>query len=396
MSIRNKIKVLNILTTIEDGGLEMLVHNIYHGLDENVYDLNVCTLLPYKDTFISQGFKRICSETYHLNFVNKNIGFKGFFENLIGVFSLARLLHKNNYDIIHSHEFFAPFVTRISVIINKILHPTKKPIIFVTYHNIYSWLKPVHHITNRFLSIFTKKIVCVSHSVLMDSIQKEKIPRNKFEVIYNGMNPDNFYPDGNLRNKERLELGYKKTDFVIGNVGAISVRKGQIYLLKAFNNIKNDFPNLKILLVGSPRKHELYVYDEMLDYIKKNNLTDFVKIHNTTPKINAIYNSLDLFVMSSVTEGFGLSAFEAMLTEKICIFSDIPVYKEIIIEGETGFFFKSKNSNSLAEVLTKVLNNIPNYEELKGFGRRYVMENFTLTRMVEKYDRLYKGVNVDN
>jgi glycosyltransferase involved in cell wall biosynthesis len=210
-------------------------------------------------------------------------------------------------------------------------------------------------------------------------------------VIYNGMDQRIFFPDEALRNKTRKELGYKETDFVIGNVGVLSVRKGQIYLLKAINKIRRNFPKVKVLLVGSIREHELDIYNEMLDYINEKDLSYCVKIIDTIPNVNEIYNSLDLFVMSSVTEGFGLSAFEAMLACNICIFSDIPVYREIITEDKTGFFFESKNSNSLAEVLTKVLNNIHDYKDMKISNRKFVLENFTLKKMVEKYDKLYKS-----
>ena len=79
-----------------------------------------------------------------------------------------------------------------------------------------------------------------------------------------------------------------------------------------------------------------------------------------------------------------------MLVEKLCIFSDIPVFKEIIKEGETGFFFESKNSDSLTEVLSKVLSNIHDYQDMKKLNREFVLENFTLSKMVEKYDDLYK------
>lgn len=386
---KKKIKVLNVLTDIEDGGLEMLVYNIYKNLNGNVYNLNVCTLLSWNDTFISQGFRRVCSETYHFNFININAGLRGFFKNVKGVFALAILMYKNRYDIIHSHEFFPASMTRFSVIMNKILHPSYKPVVFITYHNIYFWLKPKHRLINRFLSIFTTKIICVSNSVLEDSLQEDKIPKDKYEVIYNGIDSESFYPDKDLRNNKRKELGYTEKDFVIGNVGVLSIRKGQIYILQAFNKIRKLFPELKVLLIGSTRDYELDIYEELIDYIKHNRLSNSVKILDTTPNINELYNCLDLFVMSSITEGFGLAAFESMLTERICIFSDIPVFKEIIKEGETGFFFESMNSDSLAEVITKVLNNIHNYNNIKKAGRKYVKEKFPLITMVGKYNKLY-------
>ena len=261
--------------------------------------------------------------------------------------------------------------------------------VFVTYHNIYYWLKKPHRLINKLLSYLTNRIICVSESAKIDSLKTEKITENKFKVIYNGLDPTEFYKDNNLRIVTRKEYGYSENDFIIGNVGVLSVRKGQIYLLKAFNEVKDKYPDLKLLITGRIRTHEIDVYNEILFFIKNNYLEDRVKIVEPIKKVNKIYNIIDLFVMCSITEGFGLSAFEHMLTEKRCLFSDIQVFKELTKDGQFGNLFENQNYLSLADKITEEIesyekNNIdfPKY-------RTFVVENYNLNKMVKEYEEIY-------
>ena len=386
--MQNKIKVLNIVSTIDDGGLEMLVYRIYRTLDREKYDLYICSLIVPPDKFITKGFKKICSDWLFLNFKNKNVGLLDFLTNVSLTFKLARYLSKNKFDIVHSHDFFPAFITRVAVLLSRLFFYKPKRL-FITYHNIYYWLKPVHHFMNKILSYVTDNIICVTKSVKDYALKKEKIKENKFVVIYNGLNSSEFFPDKNLRKSQRSIIGYSENDFVLCNVGVYSVRKGQIYLLKAFKNLLLKHANLKLALVGSIRTHEIDIYEEMVNFVKENKLEDKVIFLSTTKEINEIYNMLDLFVMCSVTEGFGLAAYEAMLTEKLCVFSDIAPFKELIKDGVNGFIFENKNSESLTKVLEYVISNVKSLDFVKKYGREFVKSKLSESEMVSHYNSLY-------
>ncbi|MBM4157957.1 MAG: glycosyltransferase family 4 protein [Ignavibacteria bacterium] len=384
-----KIKVLNVLTGIDDGGLEMLVLRIYNGLNKNLFDLDLCTLIPPKEGFILDGFKRTVRNIYSFKFNNKDLNIKQTFNNFIELIKLIKLIRKEKYDIVHSHEIYSSFVTRITLLIIRILFFWRPKKIYVTYHNVYYWLKPFHRKINKFLSRFTDTIFCVSNSVMTDSINKDKIKNNKYYVIYNGINIETFYPDRNLRNIERNKYAFSEKDFIIGNVGVISERKGQMYLLKAFKPLSEKYDNLKLIFVGTPRIHENKYCIELLDYININKLSEKVKILDTKKDVNSIYNMFDLFVMSSITEGFGLAAFEAMLTERLCIFSDIPTFKELITDKKNGLFFESKNHKSLQTLLEDVYINFDKYIGIAKEGRKYVTETFSVNKMINEYEKKY-------
>ena len=388
-----KIKILNVVTIVDDGGLEMLIYKIYKGLNKDLFSLDLCILTKIdKESFILSDFRKLGCHIINLDLKNKNIGISGLLKNIVELIKLSILIRKNKYEVVHSHDFFPAFFTRISIILNKLTFSRYPKKIFVTYHNIYYWLKKPHRIMNRFLSVFTDKIICVSDSARIDSFKTEKILENKYKVIYNGLDPNEFFKDENANKLCRKEYGFSEKDFIIGNVGVLSVRKGQIYLLKAFNELQTRYPNLKLLITGSVRPHELDIYDELISFIKENKLEDKVNIVEPIKDVNKIYNMIDLFVMCSITEGFGLSAFEYMLTEKRCIFSDITVFKELIRNGEYGGLFENKNYVSLSSKLQEELEQYEINKQSFERYRKFVIDNYSLNQMVSEYCKLYTNL----
>ena len=251
------------------------------------------------------------------------------------------------------------------------------------------WLSPVHHFINRLLGTFTSKIICVSDSVKKYSLENDKITEAKYSIIYNGVNTNNYIPRAPLNEEYRSEFGLNKNDIIIGNVGVLSVRKGQKYLVSAFKRLSERFDNVKLLIFGSRREHELKVADELYDLINKLALNDKVKIFSPRKDLNKIYNIFDLFVMPSITEGLSLSAIEAMLMERICLFSDIPPFKEMINEGINGFMFRSADEGDLFNKMEYIIKNITSFKEAGRKARVDALAKYTSGRMVNEYKALY-------
>ena len=198
-------RIINILTSIEDGGLEMLVYRIYRGLDRNKFNLNICSLLPLSDSFIVKDFRTICDEIVSFKFINKNLKFRDIFINLSEFIKLVRFIYRGKFDVIHSHDFFPALITRTACFAVMILKFGKKFKIYSTYHNIYYWLTKKEHIINYLLSKITDKIICVSKTVKDYAMEKEKIHEKKLRVITNAIDSNEFYRDNSLREKIRKE-----------------------------------------------------------------------------------------------------------------------------------------------------------------------------------------------
>jgi glycosyltransferase involved in cell wall biosynthesis len=390
--MNRKIKILNVLTIIEDGGMETLVSRIYNGLNKyEEFEFYLCSLREIENNYLTDFFNSLCLKVFSLNLSNKNLGFRDYLNIFIKSFYLAKWIKRNKIDIVHSHDFFSAFITRISVLISKyfLFYNPKRN--FITLHNTLNWLTKTHNIINKILSFNTDKIICVSSSVYEFSKQTDKISDNKYIVIYNGIDTNLFKNYLNQYRNIRLELGFNDEHKLIGNVSTFSIRKGHIYLLESFNKLIKEFPNLRLVLVGSIRDHETHIYNNLISYIDENNLGNYVVILDTRNDIYKIYNILDYYVMPSIVEGFGLALAEAMASELICIGSDIPAFNEIITNNENGFLFKSKDTDSLTQVLYKVLTDTAiDFSKIKYNARRTILEKFSLEKMITNYHEIYK------
>jgi glycosyltransferase involved in cell wall biosynthesis len=392
--MNKKTRVLNVLTIIEDGGMEVLVSRIYKEmLDKNEFDFYLCYLIESEDNHIKKYYREICRDVYPVNIVNKNLSLKNYFQLFISFFRIAGYIKKNKIDVVHSHDFFSAFVTRIAVITSRFLLFYKPKKNYVTVHNTLTWLNKTHNIINKLLSAVTDKIICVSESVYEYSAATDKIKSNKYRIIYNGIDTGLFKKYDGMYHSLRTELGYTKSDFLIGNISTFSVRKGHIYLMQAFKKLIEIYPNIKLVFVGSARAHEDNIASEIIAFINNNNLDNYVKIYDTRQDIFKIYNILDLYVMPSVVEGYGLALAEAMSSELIAIGSDIPAFKELIDGNNNGFLFKSKDADSLCNKMIYVISNIDKMDNVKKEARTSIIKRFSSSTMISAYYGLYNIKN---
>lgn len=389
--MHKKIQILHVITNISDGGLEKVVYFIASQVRNEKIVHNVAVLTEHENGFLFSKFQELGIKIVSLNLENKKGLISSIFINIKETFKLAFLIRKLRINIVHTHDFFPAFVSRIAVLISWLVLFHKPEKVFVTLHNIFFWLKPIHHKVNKILSFFTTKIICVSKSVCEYSKIHDKIKNEKYEIIYNGVVVEDYTPNQNERDIYIYELGYNTDNFLIGNVGVLSVRKGQKYLLKAFKKINEIYPASRLLIFGSERQHELEIKNKLYEIIKTNKLEDTVKIYSPREDLNSIYNMFDLFVMPSISEGMSLSAMEALLMERICLFSDIKPFEEMVEhrEKQNAFLFKSEDENDLFEKMNYIIKNYDKLSNIKVNARKQALEKYNVRDMAKNYENLY-------
>lgn len=385
----NRINVLNIITIIHDGGLERHVYYIINKKQNESINHSVVILTKQDNNQLFEKYRDLKINIGLFNFDNKLFGIRAFFNNLQQLFMLAWFIKKNKIDVVHTHDFFPALMSRLSVIIAAMFffHRVKK--VYVTLHIVFTWLKTYHHLINKALSYFTTKIVCLSYAILNYSLQSDRIKRNKYCIIYTGVDTSKFIRMDSFRIDYLKEFGFKEENFVIGNIGVLSIRKGQIYLVKAFNNLIKRYPFLRLIIVGGERPHELDIKSELYDYIRSNELEEFIRILDPRDDIYKLYNVFDVFCMPSVTEGLSACSIEAMLMERVCLFSDIEPFKELVTDKENGYLFINKDAEDLEEKLNFILTNYKSLDYIKKNARKSVLEKFDVKDMVAKYEKLY-------
>lgn len=264
----------------------------------------------------------------------------------------------------------------------------KVPCIITSFHNVYMPRdrKINRRLTNKLLSLFADCVVTVSEAVKKDIIKYDLVSEKKIKVIHNGVNTSQFLntQGGRLRNDLNLKTG----EPVIGSVGRLFAQKGQRYLIEALPILKNDFPDISLIIAGEgPLRHELEGLASRLGV--KDNII-FLGTRRDVPEIIAL---LDVFVFPSIWEGFGNALIEAMSAGKPVIASDISPVKEITNSEEAcAILVPIKDSIAIAEAVKKVLNDKSKATILGESARKKVLSNFTIDITYQKYKNLYLSI----
>lgn len=378
-----KIKIVTVYNSLNFGGTEKYIKDLYNSLDEEKFDFSiVCLLDQGKD---AKYYEDRNIPVYTFNAFNSS-SLKYVIRNSKVVLELYRLFKREKFDIVHSHDFFPATIARLAAVL------ADTSIIIITYHNLFFWLKTYHHFINKILAYKTEKIIAVSNAVKKFSIRHDKIPEKKFEVIYNGVDFSSFSQGNDYCKIYEKEFGFTKDDFVIGTIGTFSFRKGQKYLLEAFAIISRKYKNIKLIFVGGD-ENEPAIKKELDEIIRINDLKNKIIFTGSRIDINKLIFIFDLFISPSIVEGFGYTVVEAMAAKRPIIVSNIQTYKEITKDGSFGLLFESKNSGDLVEKIEYAISNIDQLKAKAEEAFEYAKENFELKNIQLKYKEFFERIS---
>lgn len=142
----------------------------------------------------------------------------------------------------------------------------------------------------------------------------------------------------------------KRHKLRIGVVGGSFLRKGLVYLLRALRSIE-DRHNIQ-LLIRAP-KNNILLHEESRRLCKELDV-EFIPYLDD---LNDFYQSIDIFVLPSIDEGFGMVVFEALMNSVAVIASDHVGSIDGMVDGEHALIFKSGDEHALKEKMLMILKN---------------------------------------
>ena len=312
----------------------------------------------------------------------ENINFKPIILNhnrssLLGTFKIFLFLHryckKNSIRIIHSHHRYFDLLASLLAIIIKIKTVTS------VQSKVYS---------KSFFSYKADLLIACSNTIKTHLIKNFNIQENRIKVIYNSVDPAiakiNF-------DKEKLksQLGISSNDFIIGFVGRINYKeKGIDVLLEAFNLLSKSNLQTHLLIIGDGSD-----YKKVEKYCNNNKLK--VTLLSSKENIFDFYNLMDVVVLPSIIEPFGIVVVEAGLMKKAFIGSNVDGIPELIVHEENGLLFESGIVEDLKNQIIKIIKDDKLRIKLAGNLNKKVMESFTVDKIIPQYEKLYKEIMIE-
>lgn len=205
---------------------------------------------------------------------------------------------------------------------------------------------------------------------------------DRIQVIYNGIRPEK-YSETATRDL-RAELDLPTGAPIIGFVGQLNERKGFDALLPAFRQLVEKIPAALLLLAGVGD-----LQPEIEAFARSNGLQKNIRLLGFRNDIPNIMRTIDLLVLPSWWEGFGIVLIEAMAAGKPVITTNVSSMPEIVTQRETGLIIPPHDGTGLFQSLLELVSQPELAREMGRRGREDVYRRFTLTGMVAQYEALF-------
>lgn len=249
--------------------------------------------------------------------------------------------------------------------------------------------KPLSYfgLNSAFLSMFVKKIICVSGAV-MRSMKNAGVKGGKMAVIHNGMDPLKY--SKTQRDKIRAKYGVKN-GLVAGTVGFFRRNKGIELLIDAAEIAVKKCKNIKFLIAGKgaqgDEEYEKYLREKAAGKALKNN---FIFAGYGDRKL--FIPAFDVFVLPSPAEPFGMVTLEASSMMVPVVAFNTGGTPEIIKDGVNGYLVKEVSAEALAAKLLDVMKYKKQLIKAGRAAAKNVKENFTVKAQVDKTASLIEGI----
>ncbi|MBP7005933.1 glycosyltransferase [Patescibacteria group bacterium] len=371
-------KKIHILLTVNDlivGVVQKLAIDQLRYHDRERFSFTLLTLMdfPGKETFYELVPKDVKVIRCH-------------FSGLLDVRSwrgLYGIVREINRDIVQTSMFFGNAVFRL-------LKPFFGYRVISAEHNTDKrplWKRALDHI----LSWMTFVIVADSQTVIDHVSKEEWIPKNKFRLIYNGIETSIIRERLQKKEQDRREwrerLGIGMSAPVFLNVGRLTTQKAQMLAIDGLAQLRKNQPDAHLAIIGDGSL--LKLLKQHVEAMGLKGYVHFLLSQNQDGLFQA-YNASDIFFLTSTREGFCIAAMEALAFGLPVLSTRVAGVIEYLQEGVAGYFMERTPEN-VAASMKKVLELSPEDRSRMSRAATATAQDFGVDAYIRKYRELYEG-----
>lgn len=345
--------------------------NISCGVSKTIYLIAKNTSSQFKHyilCFGGDGFSRFESININPLILKSNNNFVyNFVKKLINIYTFCK---RNEINIIHSHHrYFDLIAFLISYILN-----------IKTITSVHS--KVYNH---KLYSYKSDYLIACSNSIKEHLINEFKIDERRIKIIYNSVDPvEVVLTKTKTELLNSLEISSDK--FIIGYIGRLDFKeKGVDILLEAFLRLSKLNKYLFLFLIGNGIDE-----NKIREFIIENNLS--AKLMNSQEDIFNYFQLLNLFVLPSRVEPFGIVTIEAGIMNIPIIGSNVDGIAELIENEKDGLLFESENSFDLENKILKIYTDENFADQLAQNLYAKVLQGYTVRSVIPQYENLYRSL----
>lgn len=368
--VNDRGHIVHILSSFEMGGQERVALELATGQVAAGYRVTVLSLAPPPDGPMTAEFEAAGAGVARVARPRPGV-------DPALVLRLSRWLREHGADLAHTHNrmpliYGAPaaWLSRTAVVHTKHGNNPKggKRLL-------------AGKLAARFLDAF----VAVSEETAAFARRRKEVDARRLTVIPNGIELGRFHPDPSARRRVRAELGIEADAWVVGTVGRVAVEKNQQLLLRAAAPLLGRESRLVVVGDGP-------LLPSLSELATATGIAPFVHLLGGRSDVPDVLNALDVFVLSSSTEGLPLAVPEAMATGLPVVATRVGGIPDVVDEGRTGFLVPAGDEAALRDRLARLKADPELSRACGGQARSAAVGRFSAERMRREYLELYERI----
>ena len=372
-------RIAHLITDLKNGGAQTMLYKMLSGLNKTQYHSTVLSLTttdPIGDKIQALGVSVI------------ELGMRPNSLNPLPIIRLIRLFKALRINLIHTWMYHADLIGALA---GFACHKT--PVIWGIHHGE---LSPettkrgtilLANLNARLSSRLPREIVYVSDHA-RDIHHSIGYCNKRDQVIFNGVDLTDFYPNIESRYHIRSELGLASKTPLIGMIARFHPLKDYQTFIKAAGLIHQIKPDVHFLLCGDDVNADNRT---MMEWIQAADITQVVHTLGHRKDVAHIIQSLDIATSTSRCESFSLVMAEAMACGVPCVTTDIP--GPVSVVGPLGWIVPVGNPKALCNVWIKILHlTSEQRHEYAHAAQERVKTCFSIETMIRGYELLYKEI----
>jgi len=362
------MNILYLLFSFTTGGTERLVCDICNEMVKRDHRVH---LYVVNDLF-DQSMLDALDPLVQVQLQKRAAGSGGKLQTLK---KIADYIRKKQIQVIHCNSLDAP-----ELLLLKPLFAPKAKVLY-TVHGMHQ-MKQKSRSGILLRNLLCHKIIAISQCVKED-ILAAGIRESLVVTVPNAIDLSKF-PEPSSK---ALDLAAP----IIGNVARIQPQvKGQDILIRAITLLKDTYPRIRCIFAGEPAKDRPQALTDLQDLAAQLDLTDNICFLGNVEDVPSFLAQIDIFVLPSRSEGFGISLVEAMAMEIPCISSNLEGPSEVLENGKFGVLFEPENPQDLAEHLRKMLCDYPEHKQVALTARQHIRTKYNIAAMCDRLETLFK------
>jgi len=290
---------------------------------------------------------------------------------------LARVLREIEPDVVHAHDPMAVSLAAMALQMRTGL--PRRPLV-VASRRVDFHLK--RHAFSKWKYGHVDVFIAASE-VIRSILVADGVPPDRIEVVHDGVNVTTI--DKQPAVDARAAFWLPKGAPLVGNVAALAAHKGQRHLVAAAAKVVRVLPDTRFLIVGEGELREpleRQIHDLGLDR--------HVALAGFRADVLGLVKSLDVFAMSSITEGLGSAILEAMACSRPVVATRAGGIPEAVANEVTGIIVPPHDEDALASGIVRLLKSPELRDQFGQAGRQRVIDSFSVERLVEGTARVYE------